>query len=239
MKKILLFVLFASIISCNSDDGFKDANGNAAKRYLTKATTNGTNFSNVSTVTYDANKKVLTASDGETIKSFIYTNNGDLDRIVGGGESLFSSEVLGVIHDAYEIGKVLQYDSKGNPTVLELIDYDDYYGEMNIYTATISYDDKPFMFYYTMEAAGIVKVLKDTRLNFSSVPSSPQIVMAKMLLPVNNPIRAIIRDDNNVEKARVDVTYSYDSTNYPTSSNVVSNSGNEVNQYTVNYEYLP
>lgn len=239
MKNFFFFLVLGAIVSCSSDDGFNDANGNVAKKYITKLTTSGAGNPNVSTVTYDSNKKVLTASDGQQIQAFTYNSNGSLNRISGGGNALLTSEVMGTIHDAYEIGDILQYDAQGNPTVLELYEDDYFTGERYTYTATLSYDDKPFAFYYTLDAAGIIEVLNNTQLNFSMIAVNPEIILAKLLLPVNNPVRAIIRDENNMEVARIDVNYTYSADNYPISSQITTQEDGFVDQYTVLYEYLP
>lgn len=239
MKKIFLFVLASVLFSCSSDDGFVDANGNVAKKYITKTITTGNGNSNISTVTYDENKRVLTASNADEVKYFTYNGDGSLNKISGGGQNLFSSEIMGTIHEAYEIGDILQYDSNGNPTILELYEDDYWTGERYTYTATITYDNKPFAFYYTLDAAGIISVLNNTQLSFSSVPSSPAIIMAKLLLPVNNPIRAVIKDESNIEVSRINVSYTYTADNYPTSSTVVViGEDGDVEQYNVTYEYL-
>src|SRR5699024_5099592 len=109
-------------------------------------------------------------------------DNGDLKRISGGGDNIVTSEIINEIHKGYEIGDVLQFDAKGNPTVLELYG-EDYYGNREIATAELSYDEKPFTFYYTFDAAGIIDVLYDVRLQFYA---PQEIVLAKKLLPVNN-----------------------------------------------------
>jgi hypothetical protein len=238
MKKLFFLLAISFFVSCSSDDGFDDANGNVAKKYITKLTTSGNGETNVSTVTYDNSKKVLTASDGQQIKAFTYNSDGSLNKIAGGGDNLFTSEVMGTIHDAYEIADILQYDANGNPTILELFEDDYFTGERYVYTATLSYDNKPFVFYHTLDAAGIINVLNSTQLNFS-LTANPEIILAKLLLPVNNPIRAIIKDENNIEIGRIDVTYTYDTENYPTASTVTVQEDGMVDQFTVLYEYLP
>src|SRR5690606_23537174 len=136
----------------------------------TKITTTGDGEHNISTVNYDGSGKVISASDGDRTKYFTYDQNGDLNKISGEGSNLMMGEVLGTIHDAYEIGDVVQNDSNGNPTVIELYSYDDW-GDRITHKAHLSYDDKPFTFYYTLDAAGIIKVLSDTRLNFNHNPA--------------------------------------------------------------------
>lgn len=236
--KLFLFLFIGTIvISCSEDDGFDEANGNVSKKYVTKITTYGENQQNVSTVNYDSNGKVVSASDGESIKYFTYDQNGNLNKVSGGGNNILTSEVIGTIHEAYEIGDVLQYDNKGNPTVIELYEYD-YWGDRITNTAHLTYDDKPFTFYYTLDAAGIIKVLNDTRLNFNYNPATtPEIIMAKLLLPVNNPTGAIIKNENNEEIGSINVNYAYGEDKYPTSASVIVNDYGYVENYSVTYEY--
>lgn len=239
MKNFFFLVVLGVMVSCSSDDGFDDANGNVAKKYITKITTAGNGDSNVSTVTYNGDKKVLSASDGQQINAFTYNTDGSLNKISGGGDALFTSEIMGTIHQAYEIGDILGYDSKGNPTLLELYEDDYYTGERYTYKATLTYDTNPFAFYYTLDAAGIIDVLNNTQLNFSMIAASPEIILAKLLLPVNNPISVIIRDETNIEVARIDVSYVYNADKYPISSQVTVQEDGFVDQYSVLYDYLP
>src|SRR5690606_26490962 len=103
MKKIILFLALGALaISCSSDDdGFDDANVNVAKKYVTKVTTYGNNETNLGTVNYDSNGKVTTVSDGEQTRYFTYDQNGNLNKISGGGSNFLTSEVMNTIHDAY------------------------------------------------------------------------------------------------------------------------------------------
>ncbi len=234
VKQILAIVIIGIVsISCSSDDGFSNANGNVAKKYIEKIISRADNRSTVTTINYDSSDKVSSISDGNDSKYFSYGENGKLKKVSGGGESFLTSEIMGEIYDAYEIGNVIQFDTKGNPTVLEVYEY--YHGEKIINTAHISYDDKPFMFYYTMEAAGIIDVLYDVRLKFIA---PQQIITARQLLPVNNPVKAIIKNSSNLEIGYITVTYSYSQDKYPTSSSVIAiDEYDYVETYNVNYEY--
>ena len=223
------------IVSCSSnDDGFNDANGNVAKKYITKITTQGEGNTSVSTIAYNNEGKVLSASTDNDTKYFTYFDDGRLKKVSGGGENILTSEVVNEIHAAYEIGNVLAYDSKGNPTVLELYDVD-YYGNQVIHTAQLSYDTKPFSFYHTLDAAGIITVLYDVRLQFYT---PAEIIMAKKLLPVYNPVSAVIKDNSNHEIGSISVNYNYDNDNYPTTATVISiNDEGYASSYTVSYQY--
>ncbi|WP_026914221.1 hypothetical protein [Christiangramia portivictoriae] len=238
-KQITLLVLAISFftISCSSeDDGFEEANENAAKRYVTKIITTGEGESTVSEINYDSQGRVISASSDNETKFFSYNDNGDgsLSKVSGGGDNIMTDEIIGEIQEAYEIGDVLQYDKNGNPSVLELYD-EDYEGNQIISIATITYDDKPFTFYYTLDAAGIIDVLYDVRLQFYA---PQEIVMAKKLLPVNNPVRAIITDESNQEIGSITVDYNYDEFNYPETTTVVAiDDEGYAESYNVIYQY--
>lgn len=231
---MVVFALGLFISSCSSDDGFEDANGNAAKKYITKIVTNGEGQITISTVNYDSQGKVTSAASGDDTKFFTYGQDGSLSKISGNGDNIMTSEVIGEIQAAYEIGDVLEFDLKGNPTLLELYE-EDYQGNQTTRTAEIIYDDKPFAFYYTLDAAGIIDILNDVRLQFYA---PPEIMMAKKLLPVNNPIKAIIRDDLNQEVGTISVGFSYDEDNYPITASVVSIDNDGYGEsYNLTYEY--
>lgn len=231
---ILILTIGFFTFSCSSDDGFEDANGDAAKKYITKIIAQTGNKITISKVVYNNEGKVFSASSGDETRYFSYNDNGGLEKISGGGDNVFTSEVISEIHDAYEIGDVLEFDQKGNPTVLELYDTD-YYGNQTTNMAYLTYDEKPFAFYYTMDAAGIIDVLYDVRFRFIA---PPEVVMAKKLLPVNNPIKAIIKNDSNQEIGSISVNYNYDENNYPKTASVVSiDDEGYAESYDLTYEY--
>ncbi len=235
-KSVALVVSFGLfVVSCSSnDDGFDDANGNVAKKYISKIITQGEGDTSVSTIAYNNEGKVLSASTDNDTKYFSYFDDGRLKKISGGGDNILTSEIISEIHAAYEIGNVLAYDSKGNPTVLELYDVD-YNGNQVIHTAQLTYDNKPFTFYHTLDAAGIIAVLYDVRLQFYT---PAEIIMAKKLLPVYNPIKAVIIDNSNHEIGSINVNYNYDNDNYPTSATVISlDDEGFASSYNVTYQY--
>lgn len=207
--------------SCSSDDdGFQNANGNAAKKYITKVSVHNQDegTTNTATVSYDSNGRVTSATDGAQTRYFFYDDNGNLEKISGNGDNLETGEVVGEIQNAYEIGNVLDFDDKGNPTVLELYGEDNY-GNDATFTATLTYDSKPFTYYYTLDAAGIIDVLYDVRLQFY-MPE--KIRKARELLPVNNPTKGIVKDEQGNEVLRVTVDYQYDEDNYPDTAQMVT-----------------
>ena len=238
-KQITLFILAICCltISCSKDeDGFEDANEGAAKKYVKRIITHGEGETNMSEISYDSKGRVTSATSDNQTKYFSYNDDSDggLNKVSGEGDNLMTSEIINEIHDAYEIGDVLEYDQKGNPIVLELYD-EDYDGNQTTHIATITYDDKPFTFYYTLDAAGIIDILYDVRLQFYA---PEEIIMAKKLLPVNNPVKAIIKDDMNQEISSISVDYNYDEDNYPVNTSVVSiDDEGYAESYNVTYEY--
>lgn len=234
--KILTLVITVGFftISCSSDDGFKDANGDVAKKHITKVITQTGNETSTSKVTYDNDGKVVSASLDSDVRYFFYDDWGKLEKISGGGDNIFTSEVISEIYDAYEIGDVLEFDQKGNPTVLKLYN-DDNYGNETTSMAYLTYDEKPFAFYYTMDAAGIIDVLYDVRFRFIA---PPEIIKAKKLLPVNNPVKATIKNEAGREIGSVSVNYDYNENKYPKTASVVSiDDDGYAKAYDVTYEY--
>lgn len=230
----LCIVLGVFSFSCSSDDGFDNANGEVAKKYITKITVRDDAEAKVSTVTYDNDGRVTTATSENKTKYFTYDDNGKLLKISGDGENLMTSEITSEIHDAYEIGDVLEYDENGNPKILELYD-ENYDGNRITHTAHLTYDNNPFAFYYTLDAAGIIDMLSDVRFRFIA---PPEVLLAKRLLPVHNPIKAIIRDESNAQVASITVDFVYNEHSYPVSATVVSlDEEGYGNTYTVSYQY--
>lgn len=235
-KNVAVFVCFGMFVTaCSSnDDGFNDANGNVAKKYISKITTQGNGETSISTISYNNEGKVVSASNDNDTKYFSYFDDGRLKKVSGGGENFMTSEIINEIHAAYEIGNVLAYDGKGNPTILELYDVD-YYGNQVIHTAHLTYDTKPFTFYHTLDAAGIIAVLYDVRLQFYT---PAEVIMAKKLLPVYNPTAAVIKDSSNQEIGTINVNYIYDNENYPVNATVISiDDEGYASSYNVNYQY--
>lgn len=246
MKKIILStsVLFA-LISCSNDDGYTDEHANQAKKYITKmeSVIDG-NTENV-ILNYNNNGKIVSYTDGREIGILSYDNNGELAYISGDGDQLIMDEVFSEIHDAYELGKVLRYDAKGNPIELELKDshweWDevnyDYHEVIEINKAYITYDDKPYFMYNTLDAAGIIRALDKTRLNFNLNITAQDLIIAKTLLPVNNVSKIEVKDSNNRLMQKITLSYDYSSDNYPASIFMTSVADGEVEAKTINITY--
>lgn len=234
---VLTMMAFASC--SDSSDDFNNANGNSAKKYITSVdfvNSEDADGSRELTISYDANGRVTSATDGFETSQFAYSG-GNLSAISGSSNPLVISDIMSP-YPAYEVGDVLDYDSAGNPIKVKLYERD-YDGTiLEEYTGTISYDAKPNPYFYTLEAAGIIKVLNEINLNFSMAPAAPDLVMAKMLLPVNNPSKIEIKYMSGAHKGRVVADYVYDNDNYPTSATFTETSeDNSTHIYAATYEY--
>lgn len=245
MKNKFLTALCAfsllSLASCSDDssDEFNRANGDVAKKYITNL--NYTDLSSPQdsknfTVTYDADGKVIKASDGVEISVFSYSGS-DLQKISDSNDVLAMTELTQPHHKAYEIGEVITYDNVGNPVMLRAFDryYDGSISEE--YRVEINYDDKPNPFFYTLEAAGIIKVLDNVNLNFSMTPQAEQLVKAKLLLPLNNPQKVIVRSLDGTVKSEVTTSYVYGKDKYPTSATFTEVNENGSHVSTAVYSY--
>ncbi|WP_297334511.1 hypothetical protein [Flavobacterium sp.] len=245
MKNKLLTALavlsFLSFASCSSDDS-NDTVNNTTEKFITKIefTSNEDASKNRTlTVNYDNNGRVTTASDGSGTSLFTY-EGGNLDNITGSGSQLLVNDVTSTIYDAYEVGEVLEYDNNDNPVKVKLYERD-YDGVIwASYTATITYDSKPNPYYHTLDAAGIIDVLDQVELNFSMAPQAEEIVMAKALLPANNPVKIVVKDDEtNAVTAEVNAVYQYSSDNYPVSASITEKDRyNNIYTHSAVYTYM-
>ena len=235
-------VAFLLSASCSSDDAtatFIDANGNVGKRYMKSVQTTSSDSSSDNktlTITYDANGRVTNAFDGTQSSTFTYENGG-LTNVTGTNDVLIINDLFQAPYDGLEYGDVLEYDSYGNPVEVRLYERDWNGAIIAQYTGEITYDAKPNPYFYTLEAAGIIAVLDNVELNFSMTPQSEELIKAKMLLPVNNPKKLVIKDIDGNMKAQIVADYVYDSTNYPTYATFTETSENSVKVYTAAYTY--
>lgn len=257
MNKIIsiLILVLVLITSCSEDsvtDEFNNANnndntnGSVASKLITKITgvsvqyptENATIF-----ISYDANDRVSSVSDGTEASVLVY-NNGNLSTITSTGGTPFNVEELFVSpYDAFETGQVSEYDNNGNPIKLVFIEeeYDYNSGTYTTveYTAEISYDTEPNPYFYTLQAAGIIEVLDNVELNFSLNPQTPEIVQARALFPLNNIKRIIYKDENSVVIYEIAADYVYNDVDHPITATVTASSpaDNEISVYTLAYTY--
>ncbi|RZJ71260.1 hypothetical protein [Flavobacterium sp.] len=226
MKKpvLLLSAIVSSLLTaCGSDDNPSPVT--STEKYIASVQTFSSDDDPQSlTVTYNAQGKVTGVNDGSESHGLNYASNGDLDNVTG-SDPFSISELYQDPYNGYEIGDVVAYDSKGNPTELRLFERD-YDGTIiEEYKGFITYDSEPNPFYYTLKAAGIIEVLENVQLNFSSAPQSEELIMAKKLLFVNNPKTFVVKHQNGTIASQVTASYTYDADGYATSG--VFNSSNE------------
>lgn len=242
MKKPILFLSAALSIllaSCGGDDSPSPVT--STEKYILSVQTSSSDDTPQSLfVTYNANGRVTSVNDGTDTHTMTYSSNGDLDNVSGGSDPLSMSELYQDPYNGFEVGDVVAYDSNGNPTELRLYerDYDD--SILEEYKAFITYDSEPNPFYYTLKAAGIIEVLENVELNMSSVPQSPELIMAKKLLFVNNPKTFVVKHLDGTIVSEVTAMYTYDADGYATSGTFnSSNEDGESSSSIATYTYRP
>jgi len=244
MKKLIYLFLTVLIVACSSDDSatdeFNEANGNVQVKLIQSISIVSAQDSqenkNIS-FSYTSNGFLNTISDGIETSIFVYDDNDDLSNITGGGnDNLNIEELYESPYEAFETGEVILYDNNGNPKKIEF--YEEY--DESIYTAEISYDNTHNPYFYTLKAGKIIEVMDDVQLNFSMNPQIPEIVQARLLFPVNNPSQIIYKNEEGEIINTINVNYSYDNENYPTSATVtaVSIQDSEQSTYSAIYQYV-
>ena len=251
-KPIYFFTLLCTAIimtNCSEDsatDEFNNANGNVEAKLIQSISVISAQDSQENaniTLTYNTNGSLNTITDGVESSIFVY-NNGELSNVTGAGDNLNIEELYNSPYDAFETGNVLNYDENGNPEKIEFYEEDYDFNTNNyttsIYTADITYDNTPNPYFYTLAAGGIIEVLDDVQLNFSINPQVPQIVQARLLLPVNNLSQIVYKNDQGEVIYTINANYVYDSENYPTSATVtaISVENSEQSTYSITFEYV-
>ncbi len=237
MKKHNKFFLIVSTISiltsCNEEsvsDDFEEVNGDVAVKLMESiSVSDAEDSSDNTTVTmyYTNDGKLNTISDGSETNVFVYDNDNKLTRITSDGDNLNMEELYESPYDAFDTGEVVEYDDNNNPKKIEFLveecidDYwcDEY--EVKIYTAELSYDDAHNPFYHTFNAGGIIDVLDNVELNFGS-SQSPEIVKVKDLFPMNNLSQIIYKNEEGEPLVSLNINFSYDDENYPTSATITA-----------------
>ena len=248
--KLLALVFSLSYIfgcqSSSSAEEFEEANGGDVARKLVKtfnivSSQNSTDNQSIE-LTYTTDGKLNTiANDGGT-SIFVYDNSGSLETITGTNSNLDVADVYQSPYDAFDQGEVLEYDQNSNPYRIlfydEEYDYNTHTYVTREYIAEITYDDAPNPFFHTLEAGGIIDVLDQTQLNFSANPQSPDLVQARLLLPLNNPSQIVYRDENDQVAYTINFNYVYDADNYPTSATITAVGNSESNVFSATYTYV-
>lgn len=233
----LLMAVFMSSCTDSTSDEFDNGNGNAVARYIKTITSNSSDDDGPSTVTvnYDASGKVTSVTDGTETSAFIYNNN-NLTTVTGEGDPFAISELYQAPYEAYEIGQVLAYDSNGNPTDIRLFQ-DNGWGDVEEFSAKVTYDSAPNTFFHTMKAAGIIDVLDNVDINLNMQGTPQQIIQARLLLPVNNPTKVVIKDLQGAVVSTTITTYNYNSVQYPTTAIVVTTEDGDSETATFTFTY--
>ncbi|HEY0045666.1 MAG TPA: hypothetical protein VGB44_03045 [Flavobacterium sp.] len=242
MKKTLFLaaLLSVSLYSCDSDDDASDNLSSTARYIKTVSVVNTDDGTNETlTVNYDADGRVSNVTDGFESSTMVYNDNNELITVTGESDPLSMSDLYQAPYDAYEYGDVLEYDSNGNPSVLQLFDISDEDGSTIEYTGEITYDAETNPFLHTLDKAGILDVLDNIDLNFSTTVTSQELVSAKLLLPSNNPKRMVVKTLDDVIVADVVANYVYNADGYPTSATFTTTTDEDVSISSATYTYLP
>ena len=251
MKSINQILLFSSIailnFSCDdsTSDEFEEVNGNVETKLISSINVGSAENSDDNTsiiFSYNSEQQLNSIFDGTETTNFIY-EDGDLSNVSGNVDNGNVEELYDSPYDAFETGQVEEYDDNGNPSVIKFIEYDyDYMtGEEEVvyYTAEISYDDKPNPFYKTAEAAGLIDVMDQIRLNFAAAPQAEEIVRAKALFPNNNLSQVLYKNEEGEIEYTINMSYTYDG-DYPTTATVstVSEHSDENETYVTTFSYV-
>jgi len=252
MKKIailLTFLMVSTFISCNKssiEDGFEGANSNVKEKLLEQVTYDGSNAYNSSysyQLEYDGQNHLCCATfnsdrygNKDTQTSLLnYDSEGNLSNITGSDTPIKMSDLYETPYDAYELGDVLEYDKKGNPTKVEAFANTNLNDTEEMLTAVISYDDKPNPFYYTLKAGGFIDVLDNIDLKFG--PESPDLVKAYKLLPFNNINGVTFKSSDGLVQAEILFDTTYDDDGYATNSTVTYVTQSGTNKSYIAYVY--
>ncbi|MBU2900644.1 hypothetical protein [Maribacter dokdonensis] len=251
MRSIKHLLLFSSVailnFSCDdsTSDEFEEVNGKVETKLISSidvASAENSDDSSSIIFSYNSELQLNSIFDGTETTNFIY-KDGNLANVSGNVDNGNVEELYESPYDAFETGQVEEYDDNGNPSVIKFIEYDyDYMtGEEEVvyYTAEISYDDKPNPFYKTAEAAGLIDVMDQIRLNFAAAPQAEEIVRAKALFPNNNPSQVLYKNEEGEIEYTINMSYTYDG-DYPTTATVstVSEYSDENETYVTTFTYL-
>ena len=233
----VLILVLVSLSACEksseAEDEFLSANEEAVEKYIKNfqiIDKYGDNY--YYTINYSSGNTVSSITDEDANTFFNYDDSNNLNSVTSDGEMFDINELYQSPYDAFESGYVLEYDTDGNPTNIEV--YEDGY-DSDVLTGTIIYDPNPNPFFYTLKAAGIIDVLDKVDLNFGY--TNPSIVQARQLLPYNNITTMIFKDEFGITTYEVQFDYTYDEDHYPISARVNALSQEETTSYTLLYTY--
>ncbi|WGH74995.1 hypothetical protein P8625_13070 [Tenacibaculum tangerinum] len=237
------------LTACNNSasEDFEEINEGATKKRLkTIVVSNQQNQTATSQFTYDSEKKLvgISGTDGTDATLINYNNDGSTIKVAqtsNPSQSLSIEELYKAPYNVYETGEVVEYDSNKNPSKVsfeEVVydwDTDSYITE--VYTAEMFYDNKPNLYFSTLEAAGIIDVLDGVDISFGVNPQASEIIKARKLLPLNNLIKVIYKNTDNAIIGTLTIDYTYDEDGYPIKGSGLAIGGEESISINVAYTY--
>ncbi|MFK7783173.1 hypothetical protein [Psychroserpens sp.] len=247
----LAVILFTACTSDSTSEEFDDNNPDAVARLITEiaivSAQNPIDNTTIS-VSYDANNRVTSITDGVETNTLVYNNDDSLTNVAGPGETLNVQDLYDDSpFEAFEYGEVIDYDSNNNPLNIRIYDYEYNFNtgmeETIEYRALITYDDKPNPYFYTLQAAGAIEIMDNVELNFSSEMNAPELIQARLLFPSRNVSGVTITNLAGQVLTEVVANYVYNSDNYPTSGTITETSYengmvDETNVVSMTYAYL-
>lgn len=247
MRKLpyLLFLALAAIfnVCCekSASEEFNDANGFVVSKLLqiiSVADSEEPYEEENILFFYDDNNRLIEFT-GDGYKNLFVYKNGNLSNIVGQSVVGNAEELYKSPYDAFRYGDVKEWDDSGNPVLIEF--YDDNENNANpdeAYTAEISYDDKPNLFYYTLKSAGLIEVMDRVQFAVGILPPPHEIIRARALLPVNNMKNIIYRNENGLIEYEIAIDYTYNKLGYPSYATISGKDSKNSSVLQVNFQYL-
>ncbi|WP_373517447.1 hypothetical protein [Pricia sp.] len=230
----------------SSSEEFVDVNGKTPGKFISSITlvsAQDTDKNEKVDFSYDAEKILSSVTDGSGTSEFVYDDKGLTEVTGDGSDDTFDVEKLYKSpYDAFETGDVVEFDDNGNPSKILFFEEeynfgsDDYISKQ--YSAELTYEDTPSVYFHTLKAAGLIDVLDQVKLNFSMQPQAQEIMKARTLLPNNNISKITYKDEEGEVAFEIETFYTYDADDYPTQVTVTSKSSEETQVYKINYEYL-
>ncbi|CAM1334795.1 hypothetical protein [Tenacibaculum aestuariivivum] len=230
LKEVLVIGLIVGLMSsCTSSatEDFDDINGNVKKKTLKSITaTNPVEIqeSISSNFIYDSDNKLMRMSgtEGNESVSMDYKNDGTSIKAGIDNEDLESfsiEELYKAPYNVYETGEVLAYDANKNPSKIAfrdtVYDYETNTYSVETQTAEMTYDDKPNLYFATLEAAGLVEILDGVSLDFGINTQASEVIKARQLLATNNLIKIVYKNADSEVLATLSIDYIYDVDGYP------------------------
>lgn len=249
---LALSLVTLTFTSCSKSttDEFEEANPGTSEKYIEEVKILGSSiedYNRTISIGYDSDGRVSNIYTGSELALTVF-ENGELKTISSNSTDPFTfDELYQSPYDIYEDGRVVSYDTNGNPELIEFFETDyeydyntgSYIENDYVYTALISYDGNPNPYYHTLKAAGLIDVLDKVQVNLSMSANQSDIKKAKEFFPLNNIKEIIYKDETGSPVAYLKIDYVYDEDNYPTQATVswthLENEENEIIQLTYSY----